>query len=471
MTERVCCIRNCFNPQDKKNRRTVFKFCEKSPYFKTWINAIGPNLRVGKKTRKNYYICEQHFGSNLHRSPINILKDGKELTLLRRRPTLKSTSVPYIFPGCSSIIDSNNLESSSVIDSNNLESKLCIDSNDLKSSSISRFSDNQSLPLLCDKSSSLLHTPMECTSENVFNTTVLLKEWNARPSYQSMGSWGVMETKCGLLFILFESTSEHCSSTIQRSLLVKSDMTIELRAHNHPVTYHLLEKVTCLQDIYFSLRKISAMKMCQEESCTIGYFEQKPHSRSNLCKDCQLKNKRKKERENKRERRAAARKAKEALCKKNVKQKYKRIYNQLERYKVELENLKVQCASQKEEILDEAIASFPPVMKKSIKACWRNSRSNDKHGMRYTKDWILESLLLRIKSRKAYVHLRSLNILALPTIGTLNKYIKNFSPSGFALFAMLKEKSTAMKPEERRGTLVHDEMKLSESVAFMEHDL
>ncbi|XP_018367292.1 PREDICTED: uncharacterized protein LOC108763871 isoform X3 [Trachymyrmex cornetzi] len=274
-----------------------------------------------------------------------------------------------------------------------------------------------------------------------------------------MGSWGVTKTTCGLLFILLESTSEQCSNTVQRSLLVKNDMTIELHAYNHPVTYHLLEKVTCLQDIYFLLRKISAMKMCQEESCTIGYFEHNPLSRSNLCKDCQLKNKRKKVRESKREKRAAVRKAKEKICKKNVKQKYKRIYNQMKRYKVELENLKVQCASQKEEILDEAIASFPSALKKSIKACWRYARSNDKRGMRYTKDWILECLLLRIKSRKAYIHLRSHNILALPTIGTLNKYIKNFSPSyGFdpALFAMLKEKSAAMKPEERRGNIQND---------------
>ncbi|XP_018361855.1 PREDICTED: uncharacterized protein LOC108760400 [Trachymyrmex cornetzi] len=100
MPKRVCCVRNCdFNPGDKENRKTIFQFCEKSPYFKTWMNAIGPNLRDGKKTRKNYYICERHFDDgNLHRIPMNILKDGKEVTLLRRRPMLKSTSVPYIFP-------------------------------------------------------------------------------------------------------------------------------------------------------------------------------------------------------------------------------------------------------------------------------------------------------------------------------------------------------------------------------------
>ncbi|XP_018377430.1 PREDICTED: uncharacterized protein LOC108770366 [Trachymyrmex cornetzi] len=255
MPKRVCCVRNCdFNPGDKENRKTIFQFCEKSPYFKTWMNAIGPNLRDGKKTRKNYYICERHFDDgNLHRIPMNILKDGKEVTLLRRRPMLKSTSVPYIFPG-SRLIDSNNLESSSIIDSNNLESSSIIDSNNLESSSII-------------DSNNLL---MECTLENIFNTTVLLKEWNARPSYESMGSWGVTKTTCGLLFILLESTSEQCSNTVQRSLLVKNDMTIELHAYNHPVTYHLLEKMTCLQDIYFLLRKISAMKMCQEESCTIG---------------------------------------------------------------------------------------------------------------------------------------------------------------------------------------------------------
>ena len=136
MTQRVCCVRNCdFNPSpgDKENRRTVFKFCEvctyvfmkcnpkkctkmwfnnawcltfvcinklqKSPYFKTWINAIGPNLKDGNKNRKNYYICERHFDdSNFDRNPINILKDGKEFTMPRQRLKLKSTSVPNIFP-------------------------------------------------------------------------------------------------------------------------------------------------------------------------------------------------------------------------------------------------------------------------------------------------------------------------------------------------------------------------------------
>ncbi|XP_018357368.1 PREDICTED: uncharacterized protein LOC108757454 [Trachymyrmex cornetzi] len=183
------------------------------------MNAIGPNLRDGKKTRKNYYICERHFDDgNLHRIPMNILKDGKEVTLLRRRPMLKSTSVPYIFPG-SRLIDSNNLESSSIIDSNNLPMECTlengsrlIDSNNLESSSII---DSNNLP-------------MECTLENIFNTTVLLKEWNARPSYESMGSWGVTKTTCGLLFILLESTSEQCSNIVQRSLFVKNDMTIEV---------------------------------------------------------------------------------------------------------------------------------------------------------------------------------------------------------------------------------------------------
>jgi len=44
--------------------------------------------------------------------------------------------------------------------------------------------------------------------------------------------------------------------------------------------------------------------------------------------------------------------------------------------------------------------------------------------MRYKNKWIYERILFRIKSAKTYHHLRSHNILTLPSNKTLNRYMK-----------------------------------------------
>lgn len=75
--------------------------------------------------------------------------------------------------------------------------------------------------------------------------------------------------------------------------------------------------------------------------------------------------------------------------------------------------------------------------------------------MRYTTQCIYECPLLRIKSKKAYVHLRKNRILILPCITTLSKYMKRIGESyGFqtSLFEIIAEKTSRMKEDEVRGT-------------------
>lgn len=127
---------------------------------------------------------------------------------------------------------------------------------------------------------------------------------------------------------------------------------------------------------------------------------------------------------------------------------------EIELLQKEVNELQSKCAGTNEELLNNAIMGFPKEMQEAIKTCWTLSKCSNKRGMRYTKAWIMECLLLRIKSRKAYLHLVKHNILPLPCLNTLNRYIKNLKPSfGFdpALFAALKKKAEHMKPEEKRG--------------------
>lgn len=92
-------------------------------------------------------------------------------------------------------------------------------------------------------------------------------------------------------------------------------------------------------------------------------------------------------------------------------------------------------------------------MQEIVRHIYKYGKEDDKRGMRYSKRWILECLLLSIKGRKTYLHLRSNNILPLPTLTTLRKYLKNMKPEyGFDphVFNMLKKKRKAKKTGRKK---------------------
>ncbi|OXU20161.1 hypothetical protein TSAR_000280 [Trichomalopsis sarcophagae] len=88
----------------------------------------------------------------------------------------------------------------------------------------------------------------------------------------------------------------------------------------------------------------------------------------------------------------------------------------VERSKRELKEAKTQCAK---------LLELPENQRLAVRACFNASKIEDQKGIRYTTQWIYECLLLRIKSRKTYNHLRTHNILCLPSWETLNRYLKH----------------------------------------------
>lgn len=94
----------------------------------------------------------------------------------------------------------------------------------------------------------------------------------------------------------------------------------------------------------------------------------------------------------------------------------------------------------------------------AIKACFEAAKLTNKKGMRYSDKWVYECILLRIKSKKTYNHLRSHNILTLPSIETLNRYIKVIKGCyGFQMstFEILKKKTANMEPNDVRGIYIY----------------
>lgn len=105
----------------------------------------------------------------------------------------------------------------------------------------------------------------------------------------------------------------------------------------------------------------------------------------------------------------------------------------------------------------ELVRNLPKEQQESIRACIVASQTKGPTGMRYSKAFILEALLLRIKSARAYNHMRDHNIISLPSMITLTRHLNVLKPSyGFldGVYAALKTKSVEMKPEDKRGNLL-----------------
>ena len=92
-----------------------------------------------------------------------------------------------------------------------------------------------------------------------------------------------------------------------------------------------------------------------------------------------------------------------------------------------------------------------------------------KQGMRYNAEWLMECLLLRIKSSAAYHHIRKSGILPLPSKSTIQRILSSMPCTyGFndEALASIKRSLDSLPLDMRRGSLVWDEMSISKSVKF-----
>ncbi|KAJ8927465.1 hypothetical protein NQ314_020062 [Rhamnusium bicolor] len=128
-----------------------------------------------------------------------------------------------------------------------------------------------------------------------------------------------------------------------------------------------------------------------------------------------------------------------------------------------------QCSKIRVSALENEISKLSEPQQIAVRACFKASQLKNMKSMRYTTQWVYECLLLRIKSKKCYEHLRKHKILILPSVDTLNRYIKKIKGAyGFDanLFKVLKTKSQTMEAQKRRSILLINEMRLSTSVVF-----
>lgn len=80
---------------------------------------------------------------------------------------------------------------------------------------------------------------------------------------------------------------------------------------------------------------------------------------------------------------------------------------QIVRLKKEVECIRKKCAQANTQAVTDAISKLPTNQQLSVQACLTASKVKSNKGMRYTTQWVYECLLLRIKSKKTYNHLRT----------------------------------------------------------------
>ena len=90
-------------------------------------------------------------------------------------------------------------------------------------------------------------------------------------------------------------------------------------------------------------------------------------------------------------------------------------------------------------------------------------------GMRYDADWLMECLLLKIKSPAAYKHIRQVGILPLPCPSTIKRLLSSM-PCKFGFneeaLSAIKRMLESLPLHLRRGSLVWDEMSITKSIKF-----
>ncbi|XP_077559688.1 uncharacterized protein LOC144174729 [Haemaphysalis longicornis] len=142
-----------------------------------------------------------------------------------------------------------------------------------------------------------------------------------------------------------------------------------------------------------------------------------------------------------------------------------RAKQKLARVQKVIDDLKVKNEELSKTEFEARISGLPRKQQLAVRTCFEAARQKSTKGFAYTEEWLLECIIMRMRSPKLYEHIRRNNIMALPGRTCLQKRIHNFK-SGFGfnprIFEALSETTKDMDAFSRHGGLVFDEMKISE---------
>ncbi|KAH9379295.1 hypothetical protein HPB48_006995 [Haemaphysalis longicornis] len=119
--------------------------------------------------------------------------------------------------------------------------------------------------------------------------------------------------------------------------------------------------------------------------------------------------------------------------------------------------------------LDELVQDLPEIQKVAIRTAVMQQAAKSPHGYRYTTDWIMVCLLLRLTSPKCYRTLSDMKVVPLPSASRLVQLLRGL-PCEYGLnkFALesIKVHMTGKPDHHTYGTVIIDEVKLRETTEY-----
>ncbi|KAG0416226.1 hypothetical protein HPB47_006587 [Ixodes persulcatus] len=148
--------------------------------------------------------------------------------------------------------------------------------------------------------------------------------------------------------------------------------------------------------------------------------------------------------------------------------KLKRAREAVAAMKKKLAEMEVKNAQVRPSTLDEELKRLPSMQQQQVRACLEASKRKSMCGMKFTDEWALECIIMRMKSPRLYEHLRKQKTLVLPGRTCLRTYTRAYR-GGFGLnvnmFRCLAEKTKTIDNSMCHGGLLIDEIKLSEHLS------
>lgn len=451
---------HCFVPgcttgyRGNKTKLSRFQPPKNPEYLEKWQKAIP---RADKLLDNSCVVCELHFDSRfIQRHYVHTIQ-GKEVLTPRGKPLLLEDAVPTIFPNLPHYLSKKLPVKRSIrnrLDTVNKKPKLSNDNID-----DGPFHANKtSLDDLCNVTLPSQHWVKICFTNQA--NVVCFCLW------ESLSDSGEILTPEKRVVVV-EETELKCTAYLKNvsifSKTVKSSVDLQDVLNEVNSVGSICEGIGSVTE-FFDL-KLDLDLVIDGNVIRYGNCEGKVLNNFKKCGICKKQRKVLKKRLSYKKYTAL----KPNNCKKikSLKRTSQRFRKKTLKCKMKINAIKTLQKQKLTLNLHKHLSSLPHKQRLSVLEAFKASKRKSVKGMKYDKEWLLEAIIMRMKSPRLYEHIRLNKIMTLPGKTCINNALKSYQ-SGYGfnpkVFEALSIKTATMEQFMLHGCITFDEMKLSENV-------
>lgn len=455
---------SCFAPgcksgyrKDASAQRHFFGPPRDQSGFKRWELALH---RKDKRLNAKSKVCDIHFEVEDIVKHYRHVVDGKEVLIPRGKWELAPGAIPRLFPTLPAYVSRPKCSApkrkppkeratpcvNSVVD---LPAENAGDALQDQSATGSASTEEVSLTL-CDLS------------------TVTLPSEQWKFEYFDDDATG---NKCG---IFYTRRLVNGNLLVQKTVVIDEHLGCVVNGYNHTGYTNLHMKlsynVKTGADVESILKRANELKICEGVSSGNSCGERIHQKRCSVlsprqvCPPC-LRLRRKMRQEKPPAKNVRAKK----LKMRNLKRALLRAAASREKKKKEVLELKEKLENTSEECVEKYLGGLPPLQRLALMTAFRQIKAKGPCGMRYSAEWLLNCMLVRIASPKAYKLLSDLKMLPLPSMSRLLQILKGIPCKyGFNVVSLeaIQKQMHNKAQHLTLGTLILDEIKLKQMFDF-----